>query len=69
MKMKSGPCLGLIMESTVLAPLVDRWIQDIPMGRLCELEDLAGGVVYLASEVSDYMTGHNLVIEGGTSLW
>jgi NAD(P)-dependent dehydrogenase (short-subunit alcohol dehydrogenase family) len=59
----------LIMESPVLAPLVDRWIQDIPMGRLCELADLAGGVVYLAAEVSDYMTGHNLVIEGGTSLW
>ena len=25
--------------------------------------------VYLASEVSDYMVGHNLVIEGGQSLW
>lgn len=59
----------LITESPVLAPLVDRWLQDIPMGRLCELEDLAGAIVYLASEVSDYMTGHNLVIEGGTSLW
>jgi NAD(P)-dependent dehydrogenase (short-subunit alcohol dehydrogenase family) len=59
----------LITESPILAPLVDRWIQDIPMGRLCELEDLAGGIIYLASEVSDYMTGHNLVIEGGTSLW
>lgn len=26
-------------------------------------------VVYLASEASDYMVGHNLVIEGGQSLW
>ena len=59
----------LIMESPALAPLVQGWIRDIPMGRLCELEDLTGAAVYLASEVSDYMTGHNLVIEGGTTLW
>jgi NAD(P)-dependent dehydrogenase (short-subunit alcohol dehydrogenase family) len=60
---------ALIMNSPDLAPLVSRWLQDIPMGRLCELEDLQGAAVYLASEVSDYMTGHNLVIEGGHTLW
>jgi NAD(P)-dependent dehydrogenase (short-subunit alcohol dehydrogenase family) len=59
----------LILESPSLAPLVDRWIQDIPMGRLCELEDLTGAAVFLASEVSDYVTGHNLIIEGGQTLW
>jgi NAD(P)-dependent dehydrogenase (short-subunit alcohol dehydrogenase family) len=59
----------LIMESPALAPLVQGWVRDIPMGRLCELDDLTGAAVYLASEVSDYMTGHNLVIEGGTTLW
>jgi NAD(P)-dependent dehydrogenase (short-subunit alcohol dehydrogenase family) len=59
----------LIMESPQLAPLVAGWVRDIPLGRLCELEDLTGAAIYLASEVSDYMTGHNLVIEGGTTLW
>jgi NAD(P)-dependent dehydrogenase (short-subunit alcohol dehydrogenase family) len=59
----------LIMESPALAPLIEGWIRDIPMGRLCELDDLTGAAIYLASEVSDYMTGHNLVIEGGTTLW
>jgi NAD(P)-dependent dehydrogenase (short-subunit alcohol dehydrogenase family) len=59
----------LIMNSPDLAPLVNKWLQDIPMGRLCELEDLEGAAVYLASEASDYMTGHNLVIEGGHTLW
>ena len=57
------------MESPALAPLVDGWIREIPMGRLCELEDLAGAAVYLTSEVPDYMTGHNLIIEGGQTLW
>ncbi len=59
----------LIDESPDLAPLVDRWIGDIPAGRLGDVTDLQGGIVYLASEVSDYMTGHNLVIEGGQTLW
>ena len=59
----------LIMESRVLAPLVEGWIRDVPMGSLCQLDDLTGAAVYLASEVSDYMIGHNLVIEGGTTLW
>jgi len=59
----------LIVNSPDLAPLVDRWLQDIPMGRLCELEDLQGAAVYLAPEASDSMTGHNLVIEGGHTLW
>ena len=31
--------------------------------------DLQAAIVYLASEASDYMIGHNLVIEGGQSLW
>jgi NAD(P)-dependent dehydrogenase (short-subunit alcohol dehydrogenase family) len=59
----------LIDESPDLRPLVQRWIADIPAGRLGEVTDLQGGIVYLASSVSDYMTGHNLVIEGGQTLW
>lgn len=60
---------ALIEESEALAPLVDRWVSDIPAGRLGELTDLQGGIVYLAGSVSDYMTGHNLAIEGGQTLW
>jgi NAD(P)-dependent dehydrogenase (short-subunit alcohol dehydrogenase family) len=60
---------ALIEESDELRPLVDLWLGMIPMGRLGELADLQGGIVYLASPVSDYMTGHNLVIDGGQTLW
>jgi len=56
----------LIVNSADLAPLVNRWLQDIPMGRLCELEDLQGAAVYLASEASDYMTGLTSSLRGGT---
>ncbi|NXW26423.1 FABG5 reductase, partial [Phaetusa simplex] len=58
-----------LIHSKDLQPLVRRWLGDIPAGRLAQATDLQAAVVYLASEASDYMTGHNLVIEGGQSLW
>ncbi|XP_009881919.1 PREDICTED: uncharacterized protein LOC104285190 [Charadrius vociferus] len=58
-----------LIRSKDLRPLVRRWLADIPAGRLAQATDLQAAVVYLASEASDYMTGHNLVIEGGQSLW
>ncbi|KAM4722773.1 D-threitol dehydrogenase-like [Rhinophrynus dorsalis] len=58
-----------LIHSDALKPLVQRWLNDIPAGRLAHVTDLQAAVVYLASEASDYMTGHNLVIEGGQSLW
>ncbi|KAK4814973.1 hypothetical protein QYF61_007878 [Mycteria americana] len=57
-----------LIRSKDLQPLVRRWLADIPAGRLARATDLQAAVVYLASEASDYMTGHNLVIEGGQSL-
>lgn len=58
-----------LIHSKSLRPLVQRWLSDIPAGRLAQVTDLQAAVVYLASDASDYMTGHNLVIEGGQSLW
>lgn len=58
-----------LIRSRELQPLVRRWLDTIPAGRLAQPTDLQAAVVYLASEASDYMTGHNLVIEGGQSLW
>uniref|UniRef100_A0ABM5FJD3 3-oxoacyl-[acyl-carrier-protein] reductase FabG-like n=1 Tax=Pogona vitticeps TaxID=103695 RepID=A0ABM5FJD3_9SAUR len=58
-----------LIHSEELKPLVQRWLDDIPAGRLARVTDLQAAVIYLASEASDYMTGHNLVIEGGQSLW
>jgi len=49
--------------------LAELWRASIPMGRMGEPEDLHGLVVYLASAASSYLTGQNIVIDGGyTSL-
>lgn len=60
---------ALIQESEDLRPLVNIWLDQIPAGRLAEVTDLQAAIVYLASDASNYMIGHNLIIEGGQSLW
>ncbi|TKG97013.1 SDR family oxidoreductase [Puteibacter caeruleilacunae] len=45
------------------------WTSKIPMGRLGKPEDLEGLFIYLISDSSSYMTGSDLIIDGGyTSL-
>ena len=40
-------------------------VSKIPMGRPGKVEDLIGPVVFLASDASNYVTGHTLFVEGG----
>ncbi len=37
----------------------------IPAGRFGEPEDIVGSVVFLASRAADYVTGHQLIVDGG----
>jgi NAD(P)-dependent dehydrogenase (short-subunit alcohol dehydrogenase family) len=38
----------------------------IPLGRLAEPKDIVGSVLFLASEASAYITGHTIVVDGGS---
>jgi len=39
-----------------------------PLGRMADKEDIIGGALYMASDASKYVTGHNLIIDGGWSI-
>jgi NAD(P)-dependent dehydrogenase (short-subunit alcohol dehydrogenase family) len=41
------------------------WVAMIPQGRMATPEDLTGLVVFLASDSSSYLTGQQIVIDGG----
>jgi len=58
-----------LLETPEGQEMLPAWMGFTPMARMAEVSDLQGAVVYLASAASDFMTGHDMVIDGGYCVW
>ena len=67
-----------ISPGPILTPLLDQLLSNpdkralrlnrIPMGRFGKSEDIVYAAIYLASDESSWVNGHNLVVDGGITI-
>ena len=73
-----GVYVNVLSPATVQTPLTEGFLKipgveesiakDVPLGRLAYPADMVGPAIFLLSKASDYVVGHNLIVDGGYTL-
>jgi len=59
---------GVTVTPGLTEKVVSIFIDRAPIGKTAEVKDLQGTIVFLASEVSDFITGQDIIVDGGYTI-
>jgi NAD(P)-dependent dehydrogenase (short-subunit alcohol dehydrogenase family) len=48
---------------------VEKYSQRIPMGRMATQDEISGAMLFLSSDAASYITGQNIIVDGGLTIW
>lgn len=58
---------GIINKKLQSKNFINKYIKNVPIKRMASLKDIIDPIIFMCSDESNYINGHNLIIDGGLS--